>query len=385
MAWATEPIDLSNKKISVRTILKEDIEDIVKAIHDPEGWSGRMWGIDTPEKIREMLQKQIEAQEKGECNPIVYFVEGEVAGITRYHSLFPGRKALEIGGTCIAPKWRRTFVNTEVKNLLLAYAFEKVGAVRVELRVDCVNYVSQMNVLRLGASFEGVIRHWQVRKNGAVPDGMLYCITNKDWPVVKERFVALQNRRQPRAVYLPWEFECGDFRLKVSSLSDASDLLQLTKRNRKSLLESFPLSANLETIDQAHSYIAERAHWAAMGTAFYYGVRHKKNNQLIGQFHIKHINWKSHSAELGYYVDADYRRKGVASQLIGLAQEELFTKRNFRRLTLRAITTNEPSIQLAEKLGFRKEGVLRSEFTTGAGELVDNVLFSKLNTDFPSY
>lgn len=381
MTWATEPLCLTTDKVTVRTITKNDIEDIVEAIHDPTGWSGRMWGIDTPEKIRDMLQKQIAAQLKGECNALVYLVEGKVAGITRYHSLFPNRKALEIGGTCIAPQWRRTFVNTEVKNLLLAYAFENLGAVRVELRVDRINYVSQMNVLRLGAAFEGVIRHWQIRKNGDLPDGMLYCITNKDWPTVKERLGALRNRQTPQTPFLPWNLETQDLRLSVGRLADADEFLELTQKNKKSLIESFPQSAALETLEQAHSYIAERVHWAAGGTAFYYAVRHKKNDQLIGQLHIKQINWNSLSAELGYFVDTEYRRQGAASQLIEMTIEELFAKRGFRRLTLRVLTTNHAGIKLAEKLAFQREGILRAEFTTGTGEIADIVLFSKLKTD----
>lgn len=381
MVWAAEPLELSSNKVTVRTMSPNDIESIVEAIHDPTGWSGRMWGIDTPEKIRDMLLKQIESHEKGECNPIVYFVNGCVVGISRYHSLFPNRKALEIGGTCISPQWRRTFVNTEVKNLLLTYAFEQLGAVRVELRVDCLNYISQMNVLRLGATFEGVIRNWQIRKNGDIPDGMLYCITNKDWPIVKDRLIALQNCQKPKMPFLSWEFETDNLLLKVHNLSDSADLLALAERNRKSIIESFPQSAAMETLEQAQSYIAERAHWAMAGSAFYYGVRHKKNNQLIGQFHIKHINWKSLSAELGYYVDGEYRRQGIASQFIDLAIKELFEKRHFQRIVLRATTSNNASIKLAEKFAFHKEGILRSEFTTGTGKIVDIILFSKLKTD----
>lgn len=360
---------------------QNDIEAIVEAIHDPLGWSGRMWGIDTPEKIRDMLKKQIESQARGECNPFVYFVEGQVVGITRYHSLFPGRKALEIGGTCISPKWRRTFVNTEVKSLLFKYAFEKLGAVRVELRVDCINYTSQMNVLRLGATFKGVIRHWQIRVNGDLPSGMLYCLTNTDWPMIKERLYALQSRQIPSSKFLPYNLETDTLSLRIHQLPDSNELLELARRNRTSLIESFPQSAAMESIEQAQAYIAERAHWAASGNAFHYGIRNKKTHQLIGQFQIKHINWTSKSAELGYFVDSDFRRKGITTSLINLAIDELFEKRLFRRLTVRAVTTNVPSIKLAEKLGFIKEGVLRSEFTTGTGETVDNILFSKLNPE----
>ncbi|MGZ3815328.1 MAG: GNAT family N-acetyltransferase, partial [Bdellovibrio sp.] len=219
MTWATAPIKLSSDKVTVRTLVEDDIERIVTAIHDPNGWSGRMWGIDTPEKIRDMLKMQIASHKKGESNPFVYFVGDEVAGISRYHSLFPNRRALELGGTCIAPKWRRTFVNTEVKSLLLEHAFEVLDAVRVELRVDCLNYTSQMNVLRLGATFEGIVRHWQIRKNGDLPNGMLYSFTNKDWPSIRERLLALKNQKQPKTNFLPWNLETEDLSLKVSRLS----------------------------------------------------------------------------------------------------------------------------------------------------------------------
>ncbi|MGZ3769407.1 MAG: GNAT family N-acetyltransferase [Bdellovibrio sp.] len=381
MTWATAPIKLSSDKVTVRTLVEDDIERIVTAIHDPNGWSGRMWGIDTPEKIRDMLKMQIASHKKGESNPFVYFVGDEVAGISRYHSLFPNRRALELGGTCIAPKWRRTFVNTEVKSLLLEHAFEVLDAVRVELRVDCLNYTSQMNVLRLGATFEGIVRHWQIRKNGDLPNGMLYSFTNKDWPSIRERLLALKNQKQPKTNFLPWNLETEDLSLKVSRLSDAVELIDLIKRNRQSLIESFPQSAAIESLEQAHAYIAERVHWAANGNAFYYGVRHKLNNQLIGQFHIKRIDWKTRSAELGYFVDADYRRQGIASQMMKRAFAELFERYNFRRITLRTVSTNEASIKLAEKFGFQKEGTLRSEFITGTGEVVDSVLFSRLHTD----
>ncbi len=355
MSWATEPLELSSGRVSVRTLSSDYIDRIIEAIHDPKGWSGRMWGIDTHEKICDMLHRQIKEHEKGECHPFVYFVDGSVAGITRYHSIFPGRKALEIGGTCVAPKWRRTFVNTDVKKILLTYAFEKLDVVRVELRVDCLNYTSQMNVLRLGASFEGKIRHWQIRGNGDLPDGMLYSITNKEWPVVKSRLTALQNHERPGTPFLPWELKSKNLRMNVYKLSDSTDFFDLVVRNRKSLLESFPHSASFETLEQVHSFIAEKVHLASSGSAFYYVVRDSSNNKMIGQLQIKLINWKLRSAELGYFIDEEYRRQGLTSQMVDVALNELFTRHNFNRITLRCITTNEASIKLAEKFSFQKE------------------------------
>jgi len=378
MTWATEPLEISSEKIFVRSLKESDFDSIATAIHDPNGWSGRKWGIDTPDKIREMLRLQLESQAKGECSPFVYFFGDEVVGISRYLHIAPHRKTLEVGGTCVAPKWRRTFVNTEVKRLLFAHAFEKLEAVRVELRVDCLNYASQMNVLRLGAVFEGKIRHWQVRKDGELPDGMLYSITNKDWPSAKERLDLLRSGQQPKATSLPIELNTPRLKIRLNKLPDAQSLLELAQRNSKSLIESFPQIGALKSTEDAQAYIAERAHWASADSAFYYGVWNKDTNCLVGQLLVKNINWKVRSAELGYLLDSEYRGKGIGAEMASAGLDELFERQHFRRVSLRAIPTNDPSIRLAKKLGFNQEGVLHSEFMTGNGECVDNLLFSKV-------
>ena len=376
MTWAMAPLEVSNGSVLVRTLRHSDIESVIKAIHDPEGWSGRIWGIDTAEKIREMLVDQLESHTQGECHPFVYFVGDEVAGISRFLHIAPARKTLEVGGTCVAPKWRRTCVNTEVKSLLFKHAFENLNVIRVELRVDCMNYVSQMNVLRLGAKFEGKIRHWQIRKSGELPDGMLYSITNKEWPEVQERLRRLRFRELLEMPFLPAQLETPDLKLSLFQLSDAGELLDLVRRNQESLVESFPQTAVLDTIKATNAYIAERAHLAAAGITFCYGVRLKRNRRLMAQFQIKNVNWKNLSAEMGYFVDSEFRRQGFASQMIKTAVEEL-TQKGFKRITLRSVITNKASIGLALKLGFIQEGILKSEFVTGTGEWVDSVLFSK--------
>jgi RimJ/RimL family protein N-acetyltransferase len=350
MIWATEPLELSSGKIYIRSLRESDFETIAGAIHDPNGWSGQKWGLDTPEKIQEMLKSHLEAHAKGECSPFVYFVGDDVAGISRYLHLAPNRKTLEIGGTCVAPKWRRTFVNTEVKRLLLGHAFENLDAVRVELRVDCLNYVSQMNVLRLGAGFEGKIRHWQVRKNAEIPDGMLYSITNKEWPSVKHRLDLLRSGQQPRQTSLPHMIKPPRLTMRLNKLHDAQPLLELVQRNSKCLIETFRHTAALNSSEDAKAYIAEKSHSASANSAFYYGVWKCDSDTLIGQLQIKNINWKSNSAELGYFLDLECRRQGFCFEMLKGALAELFDRQKLRRITLRILPNNEPSIQLAKNL-----------------------------------
>src|SRR4051812_29986243 len=117
MAWALDPVELSGARVSLRSYERSDIGPIADAIDDPAGWFGRRWGYDTPLKTRAMLERILAARDTH--NPMVCQVGDEIVGITRLLRLEPANKSLEIGGTWIAPKWQKTFVNTEMKLLLL--------------------------------------------------------------------------------------------------------------------------------------------------------------------------------------------------------------------------------------------------------------------------
>jgi len=99
--------------------------------------------------------------------------------------LEPSNKSLEIGGTWVAPKWRKSFVNTEVKFLLLQYCFETLSAERVEFRVDGRNIESQRAVLRIGAKLEGRLRTRQLYPDGVARDGLLFSVIRPEWSNVK--------------------------------------------------------------------------------------------------------------------------------------------------------------------------------------------------------
>lgn len=58
-------------------------------------------------------------------------------------------------------------VNTEAKFLQLSYAFEALGAVRVQLKTGERNTRSRAAIARLGATFEGILRRYRARYEAA--------------------------------------------------------------------------------------------------------------------------------------------------------------------------------------------------------------------------
>jgi RimJ/RimL family protein N-acetyltransferase len=109
-----------------------------------------------------------------------------IVGSTRYLDISPQHRNLEIGWTWLAADARRTRINTECKYLLLRYAFESLGAVRVQIKTDSRNLVSQRAIERIGFRKEGVLRKHRILPDGYVRDTVMYSLVAAEWTGVKE-------------------------------------------------------------------------------------------------------------------------------------------------------------------------------------------------------
>lgn len=84
--------------------------------------------------------------------------------------------------------------------------------------------------------------------------------------------------------------------------------------------------------------------------------------------------------EVGYWVAADARGRGVATAATRLASAWAFESRpELARLQLRADVENAASNRVAEKAGFTREGILRAQrYNARLGRRVDFVMWSLL-------
>jgi N-acetyltransferase len=124
---------------------------------------------------------------------------GRLAGCTRFLEMrrWRGRSEpdeVEVGGTWLAADVQRTPVNTEAKLLLLTHAFEVWHVDRVALATDVRNERSRRAIERIGARFEGVLRHHRpstvAGEAGRPRDTALFALTDDDWPAAKAALVS---------------------------------------------------------------------------------------------------------------------------------------------------------------------------------------------------
>lgn len=116
---------------------------------------------------------------------VIHRESGEAVGCSSYLDVSSRNRSLEIGATWYSPAHQGTRVNPESKLLMLRHAFETCGAVRVQLKTSSENLRSQRAIAKLGAVREGVLRNYQMRKNGRPRDTAMFSITDAEWPGVK--------------------------------------------------------------------------------------------------------------------------------------------------------------------------------------------------------
>lgn len=120
--------------------------------------------------------------------------DGAVVGSTRYFSIEPAHRRVEIGHTWYAPRVWGGVVNPACKLALLRYGFDDLGLNRIELKTDIRNARSQAAMAKMGAVREGVFRAHMIRPDGSLRDTVYFAVTRDDWPSVR---LSLEARLAP--------------------------------------------------------------------------------------------------------------------------------------------------------------------------------------------
>ena len=116
------------------------------------------------------------------------------------------------------------------------------------------------------------------------------------------------------------------------------------------------------------------------GTGVHLMMLDRAAGRIVGGISLFRADWEVRSAEIGYGVRADERGKGYATEaLVALARWVLSTG-GMQRAWLTANTDNVPSVRVAEKAGFAREGTLRRAGLEDDG-LHDQALFALLSDE----
>ncbi len=104
--------------------------------------------------------------------------------------------------------------------------------------------------------------------------------------------------------------------------------------------------------------------------------RSADQGRLIGQVSVSNISEGSaRSASIGYWIDQRYAGRGIVPTAVALACDYCWQVMKLHRIEICIRPENERSLRVAEKLGFREEG-LRPRFLHINGDWRDHRIFA---------
>lgn len=105
------------------------------------------------------------------------------------------------------------------------------------------------------------------------------------------------------------------------------------------------------------------------------------NDQVAGMISFNRFDTVNRSADIGYWLGATFRGKGVMTQAVAGLCTLGFTDYNLQRIELRAAVDNAASNAVARRAGFHLEGSLRQRERLLDGYHDEN-LYSYLRRDW---
>ncbi|HLN72440.1 MAG: GNAT family N-acetyltransferase [Methylococcaceae bacterium] len=117
------------------------------------------------------------------------------------------------------------------------------------------------------------------------------------------------------------------------------------------------------------------------GTWVQFVLIHKDQNQIIGDIGIHFLSADTFQVEMGCTLDQLYHGKGYASEALKQMIHYLFHVLDKRRIIASIDPGNESSIQLFERLGFRKEAHFRESIYQN-GQWADDLVYAILKSEW---
>ncbi|MFT7465202.1 MAG: RimJ/RimL family protein N-acetyltransferase [Pseudohongiellaceae bacterium] len=198
-AFDPRPTVLQGVHATLQPLTLAHLDDLLLAGGDEDiwRWMPQAYFLDRPLAL-EWIEAALAEAAEGQAVPFAMIdnASGRAVGSTRLFDFRREHRALEIGWTWIGTAHQRTAINTECKRLLLGYAFEQMGALRVQLKTDSRNVRSRTAIQRIGGQYEGTLRNHVLLPSGDHRHSAFFGITADEWPDVRQRLDELLAAKQ---------------------------------------------------------------------------------------------------------------------------------------------------------------------------------------------
>ncbi|MFN8237971.1 MAG: GNAT family N-acetyltransferase [Chitinophagales bacterium] len=132
---------------------------------------------------------------------------------------------------------------------------------------------------------------------------------------------------------------------------------RLVQNNKARLIDSFPnLLRSTETEMDTREFVRRKINDWNKNKTYALMIVYRPNQELIGHFNLKDIDWKDGVGEIAYFIDVGFEGQGLATEAIRCMLTVCFEEIGLNHVFARIVSDNIASRKAAEKSGLKYEG-----------------------------
>ena len=179
-----EDIILENDAVKLRPLRKSDFINLLEfSLNEPEIWTYSFVHAAGEDSLKRYIELAIKGRNDEKQYPFIVYdkVKKRYAGCTRFHQIDFANESLHIGYSWYGKDFQGSGLNKNCKLLLLNFAFQNIGIVRVEFRADSKNEKSIAAMKSIGCTVEGILRKESLSPSGYRRDSVILSILKEEW------------------------------------------------------------------------------------------------------------------------------------------------------------------------------------------------------------
>jgi ribosomal-protein-serine acetyltransferase len=158
-------------------------------------------------------------------------------------------------------------------------------------------------------------------------------------------------------VTLEIETEIPSLKMRLLKEEDAEELFLRNDQNRAHLRQWMPWLDETKSASDTLKFIQRSLEGATAGTQYSYALL--LNGELVGAVAFNNIEKMSRCATIGYWLAKSKMGNGYMTAAVKALVNAGFQQLELNRIQARVATGNYPSQAVCDRLGLKKEGVLR--------------------------
>ena len=170
-----------------------------------------------------------------------------------------------------------------------------------------------------------------------------------------------------------------DIYLELAGLELSKEIFNLVDINREELGKWLNWVRKTNTVEDVRKFLEKNKRFqedASGAFAIYF------QGKLAGLVDLHEIHARNNKSSIGYWLDKNFYGKGIMTKSVGAILNYAFNELRVNRIVIEAAVGNVKSKAVAERLGFKFEGIAREANKMGEREYLDLEQYSLLRREW---